>query len=155
MAQSGHEAAVAQAVEVFRDAMLKADRAPFEALTADQLSYGHSAGRVEDKTQLITAATSGPSRWTFMTLTDHTMQMVGDHAMVRHTVTGETEHDGKTHPVTIGVLMVWPQQNGNWKLLARQGVRLEEPQTNGVKPFRLCPPAAAGERRLDHTRRPG
>jgi hypothetical protein len=61
----------------------------------------------------------------------------------------------KTNPVKIGVLMVWHQQNGNWKLLARQAVRLEEPRTNGVKPFILCPPAAAGERRLDHTRRPG
>lgn len=80
---------------------LKADRAPFEALTADQLSYGHSAGRVEDTTQVITAAMSGPSRGTFITLTDHTMQMVGDHAMVRHPVTGETEREGKTHPVKI------------------------------------------------------
>jgi hypothetical protein len=26
--------------------------------------------------------------------------------------------------------MVWHQQNGNWKLLARQAVRLEEPRTN-------------------------
>jgi hypothetical protein len=146
---------VAPAVEAFRNAMLKADRAPLEALTADQLSYGHSAGRVEDKTQLITAATSGPLRRKFITLTDHTVQMVGDHAMVRHPVTGETERDGKTHPVTIGVLMVWPQQNGDWKLLARQGVRRKEPRTNGVKPFRLCPTAAAGGRCLDHTRRPG
>ena len=74
---------------------------------------------------------------------------------MRHTVTGETERDGKTKPVTIGVLMVWHQQNGDWKLLARQAVRLEEPRTNGVKPVMLCPPATAGERRLGHTRRSG
>ena len=49
MAQSSDEAAVAQAVEAFRNAMLKADRGQFEALTAAQLSYGHSAGRVENK----------------------------------------------------------------------------------------------------------
>jgi hypothetical protein len=46
-------------------------------------------------------------------------------------VTGETERDGKTNPVKIGVLMVWHKQDGNWKLLARQAVRLEEaPRTN-------------------------
>ena len=45
-AQSNDEAAVAQAVEAFRNAMLKADRSQFETLCADQLSYGHSAGRV-------------------------------------------------------------------------------------------------------------
>ena len=130
VAQAGDEAAVAQAVEGFRNAMLKADRGQFEALTADQLSYGHSAGRVENKAQFIDAATSGRSRWKFITLTDQTTQIVGDTAIVRHTLTGETERDGKTNPVKIGVLMVWHKQNGGWKLLARQAVRLEEPRTN-------------------------
>jgi ketosteroid isomerase-like protein len=49
---------------------------------------------------------------------------------VRHTLTGETERDGKTNPVKIGVLMVWHKQDGKWQLLARQSVRLEEPRTN-------------------------
>jgi ketosteroid isomerase-like protein len=129
-AQSGDEAAVAQAVEAFRNAMLKADRSQFEALTAKQLSYGHSAGRIENKAEFIDAATSGRSTWKFITLTDQTTQIVGDTAIVRHTLTGETERDGKANPVKIGVLMVWHKQDGNWKLLARQAVRLEEPRTN-------------------------
>jgi ketosteroid isomerase-like protein len=129
-AQSSDEAAVAQAVEGFRNAMLKADRSQFEALCADQLSYGHSAGRVENKAQFIDAATSGRSTWKFITLTDQTNHIVGNTAIVRHTLTGETERDGKTNPVKIGVLMVWQKQDGNWKLLARQAVRLEEPRTN-------------------------
>jgi Domain of unknown function (DUF4440) len=129
-APSGDEAAVAQAVETFRNAMLKADRAQFEALTADQLSYGHSAGRVETKAQFIDAATSGRSTWKFITLTDQTIQIVGNNAIVRHTLSGETERDGKTNSVKIGVLMVWHKPDGNWQLLARQAVRLEEPRTN-------------------------
>jgi ketosteroid isomerase-like protein len=129
-AQSNDEAAVAQAVEAFRNAMLKADRSQFETLCADQLSYGHSAGRVENKAQFIDAATSGRSTWKFITLTDQTNQIVGNTAIVRHTLTGETERDGKTNPVKIGVLMVWHKQDGHWKLLARQAVRLEEPRTN-------------------------
>ena len=126
-APSSDEAAVAQAVEAFRNAMLKADRSQFEALCADQLSYGHSAGRVENKAQFIDAATSGQSTWKFITLTGQTTQIVGDTAVVRHTLTGETERDGKTNPVKIGVLMIWHKQDGHWKLLARQAVRLEEP----------------------------
>jgi len=128
--QPGDEAAVARAVETFRNAMLKADRAQFEALTADQLSYGHSAGRVETKAQFIDAATSGRSTWKFITLTDQTIQIVGNNAIVRHTLSGETERDGKTNPVKIGVLMVWHKPDGNWQLLARQAVRLEEQRTN-------------------------
>ena len=41
--------------------------------------------------------------------TDQTIHIVGDTAIVRHTVTGDTERDDKTNPVTIGVLMVWHQ----------------------------------------------
>jgi Domain of unknown function (DUF4440) len=129
-AASGDEAAVAQAVEAFRNAMLKADRSQFEALTADQLSYGHSAGRVENKAQFINGATSGQSRWKFITLTDQSTQIVGNTAIVRCTFTGESERDGKTNPVKLGVLMVWNKQDGHWKLLARQAVRLEETRTN-------------------------
>ena len=124
-AQSSEESAVAQAVEAFRNAMLKADRGQFESLTADQLSYGHSAGRIETKAQFIDAATSGRSTWKFITLTDQTNQVVGQNAIVRHILTGETERDGKTNPVKIGVLMVWQKQDGHWKLLARQAYRLE------------------------------
>jgi hypothetical protein len=123
---------VAQAVEAFRHAMLKADRSQFEALTADQLSDGHSSGRVENKSQCIDAATSGRSTWKFITLTDQTIHIVGDDAIVRHIFTGETARDGKTNPITIGVLMVWHKQNGDWKLLARQAVRIEERCTNGA-----------------------
>ena len=130
MAQSSDEVAVAQAVEAFRNAMLKADRGQFEALTAPQLSYGHSAGRVETKAQFIDAATSGQSTWKFITLTDQTTQIVGNTAIVRHTFTGETERDGKINPVKIGVLMIWHKQDGPWKLLARQAVRLPEAATN-------------------------
>lgn len=50
-----------------------------------------------------------------MRTTDQATHIVGDTAIVRHTVTGDTERDGKTTPVTIGVLMVWHQQNGDWK----------------------------------------
>ena len=130
MAQSSDEAAVAQAVEAFRNAMLKADRGQFTALTAEQLSYGHSAGRVENKAQFIDAATSGQSTWKFITLTDQTNNIVGNTAIVRHTLTGETERDGKTNPVKIGVLMVWQKQDSHWKLLARQAVRLPDAATN-------------------------
>ena len=129
-AQSGDEAAVGKAVEAFRNAALKADRGQLEALTADQLSYGHSAGKVENKAQFIDGATSGQSRWKFITLTDQTINVVGNTAIVRHTFTGESERDGKTNAVKLGVLTIWNKQDGNWKLLARQAVRLEEPRTN-------------------------
>ena len=123
-AQSSDEAAVAQAVEAFRKAMLGADRSQFETLCADQMSYGHSAGRLETKTQFIDNATSGRSTWNFITLTDQSSQIVGPNAIVRHVLSGETLSEGKTTAIKIGVLMVWQKQDGRWKLLARQAYRI-------------------------------
>ena len=123
-AQTGDEAAVAQAVEAFRKAMLAKDREQFEVLCSDQLSYGHSAGRIETKSQFIDAAVSGRSVWKFITLTDQSAQIVGNNAIARHILTGENESEGKTNAIKIGVLMVWQKQDGRWKLLARQAFRI-------------------------------
>ena len=123
-AQSGDEAAVAQAVEAYRKAMLAADRSQFEAISADQLSYGHSSGRVETKSQFIDGATSGRSVWNFINLTDQTIQIVGNDAIVRNLFTGENTSQGKTNAIKIGILMVWQKQDGRWKLLARQAYKI-------------------------------
>ena len=123
-AQTGDEAAVAQAVEAFRKAMLAKDREQFEVLCSDQLSYGHSAGRIETKSQFIEAAVSGRSVWKFIPLTDQSAQIVGNNAIARHILTGENESEGKTNAIKIGVLMVWQKQDGRWKLLARQAFRI-------------------------------
>ena len=52
-AQANDAAAVADAVANLTKAMLAADRAGLTALTADQLSYGHSSGKLEDKAAFI------------------------------------------------------------------------------------------------------
>jgi hypothetical protein len=67
-----------------------------------------------------------------MTLTDQTIPIVGDHAIVRHPVTAETARDGQTNPITSGVLMVWHTPNGDGPLLARPAVRREERRTKGA-----------------------
>jgi ketosteroid isomerase-like protein len=51
--------------------------------------------------------------------------VVGNNAVARHLYVSESEMDGKPNSVKIGVLQVWQKQDGNWKLLARQGYKLE------------------------------
>ena len=50
--------------------------------------------------------------------------MVGNSAIVRHTLTADTNDSGKPGKVQIKILGVWQQQGGSWKLLARQAVRV-------------------------------
>jgi hypothetical protein len=53
-------------------------------------------------------------------------------AIVRHILTGETLSEGKTTPIKIGILMVWQQQDGRWKLLAGQAYKNLKPFPAGV-----------------------
>ena len=120
-AQSADETAVAQAVEAFRKAVIAKDRAQFEALLADQLIYGHSDGRTETKAEYIADATGPRAVWKVIDLTNQTVRVTGDTAIVRHNYSGESVREGgKTQTTKIGVLMVWQKQAGGWKLLARQ-----------------------------------
>jgi hypothetical protein len=126
VADSADEAAVAQAVEALRKAIVSQDKAQLEALCAEQLSYGHSGGRVETKAQFINGVMTRRAILKALTLSDHTIAIVGADAIARHTWTSESETDGKTTNTKIGVLQVWQKQGGTWKLLARQAFRTEQ-----------------------------
>ena len=58
-AQSADEKAVADAVENMRKVMLAPDKAALENLAADELSYGHSNGLIEDKAAFVENLASG------------------------------------------------------------------------------------------------
>jgi hypothetical protein len=124
-AQSGEEARVAQAVEALTKAMIAVDRQQLDALTSEHLSYGHSAGRIETKKQFIDYPEGRQSAFRRIDLTEQTIGIAGDEAVVRHLLTGETiSPAGQVTPVRIGVLQVWTKEGANWKLLARQAYRL-------------------------------
>jgi hypothetical protein len=94
------------------------------ALVADDLSYGHSAGRVDTKASFIADLMDGKSDFVTLVISDQTVKVVGDAAIVRHTLTADTNDAGKPGKVAIKVLGVWQRQaDGAWRLLARQAVR--------------------------------
>ena len=119
-AQGSDAAAVAAAVEALTKAMLAGDRAGLMAVTHERLSYGHSAGRIENRQQFIDPLANKTSIFRSMTVSDQTIDVVGDDAIVRHVLRGESESNCRVNPVNIGILQVWKKQPDGWKLLARQ-----------------------------------
>jgi len=124
LTKSDDEAAVNAAVEALTKAMLQADRGALERLVADQLSYGHSSGLVESKAQFVDVVANRKTIYKSITLSEPSMVMAGDNAIVRHIFSNTTETAGKTASISVGILQVWQKQAGNWKLLARQAFRL-------------------------------
>lgn len=123
-AQPADAAAVDKAITELRDAMLTADRGKLTALLSDQLSYGHSAGRLETKTQFLDVVAGKKTLYKSIVFSDATTTVVGNNAIVRHVMTVETESDGKPATAKVGALQVWVKDGSAWKLLARQAFRL-------------------------------
>ncbi len=123
MAQTTEEGRVMKLVEELRVAMVDANKTSLEKLTAADLSYGHSSGQIENQKEFVDKLVNRKSHFTKIELTNQTIKITGDVAVVRHTLTGETNNDGKPGTLNLSVLLVWQNQNGEWKLIARQAVK--------------------------------
>lgn len=123
-AQNKEQAAVENAVKQLRLLMIDPDQTKLASLASDELSYGHSNGKIEDKKEFIGALLSGASDFKTIDLTEQTISIVDNTAMVRHKLMAETANDGKPGTAKLAVLLVWVKQKGNWKLLARQAVKI-------------------------------
>ena len=125
IAQTKSEKAVAVAVETLRTAMISGDKASLEAITADELSYGHSGGAVEGKANFIEKITSGKSDFVTIELTDQTVKVSGKTAIVRHHLNATTNDNGKPGTVELNILLIFQKPHGKWLLLARQAVKVQ------------------------------
>ena len=118
------EKKVANRVELFRQAMVSADENSLNEMTAEKLSYGHSAGYVEGKAEFIRKLTSGENDFVSISLSNQTISISGNVAVVRHRLEAKTNDNGKPNDIKLLVLMVWQKQNKEWKLIARQAVKI-------------------------------
>src|ERR1035438_1520683 len=78
-AQSTDETEIAARVESLRKAMLAADKTALGELVAEELSYGHSSGLIEDKAAFIDEFVKGTSVFTSISLTDQTIKRSEEH----------------------------------------------------------------------------
>lgn len=120
------KAKVAGAVETLRKAMVSGNKTELEKIADDSLSYGHSHGNVQDKAAFVEAIASGKSDFVKIELIDQTISVHGDVAIVRHLLQADTNDNNKPGKVKLAILLVFKEQKGQWKLLARQAVKPAE-----------------------------
>jgi hypothetical protein len=123
-AASGDEAAVAQSIETLRQGILEANKGKLDQVTASEISYGHSDGRVQNKAEFIDGVMTRKQTQKSLTFPELKVFVTGNNAVARHIYLGESELGGKQSTTRIGALQVWQKQDGGWKLLARQGFKL-------------------------------
>jgi len=120
------EDAVARNVEAFRAAQQAGNAEGIAPLCADELSYSHSSGAIDDKASLLAGVRDAKYKWTSLEYKNPTVRIVGPAAIVRFNFVGEQEFaaDGKKVPQNLHILMNWQKQGSDWKLLSRSATKL-------------------------------
>jgi len=114
-------------METLRKELLAPDKATLMDLAADELSYCHSTGLLEDKAAFVDDLLSGKTLLTSVAFLDPTIKIADNVAIVRHRLVGETNHNNVIAKIDIIVLVIWQKQKGEWKLLARQAAKIPPP----------------------------
>lgn len=120
LAQTPETGAVEQACETLRKLMITPDRSTLERIFADQLSYGHSDGRVQTKAEFTDALVNGKSVFKSISISGQTISLAGDIAIVRHRFEADAISNDVPAQPRIRILQVWQKQGGAWRLLVRQ-----------------------------------
>lgn len=125
-AQSSKEEAVWSSVEKLTEAIFgKRDSALLVKLVDDKVTYAHSNGNVENKTQMIQAAMGNRGSYKNIKIERGTINIDGKTAVLRHNLRGASvDARGTESPLDLGILQVWKKKGGKWKIVGRQAVRI-------------------------------
>ncbi|MFP5041378.1 nuclear transport factor 2 family protein [Parasediminibacterium sp. JCM 36343] len=125
-AQTDAEKAITAKVEALNQAIFaNKDSLALESLLAKEITYGHSGGKLENRTQMINGALANKSVYENVQTDMVSIMFVGKTAIARHILTAiEKAADGKVAPLKLGILQVWVKEKKNWKLVARQAVKI-------------------------------
>jgi ketosteroid isomerase-like protein len=122
-AANPREKAVLDALDAYKTAMLKKDRAALEKIFHPDLSYAHSSALVETKEKAIEHVVSSPG-WEAIEFADTTVRFQGNVAIVNGKI--DMHQREKDKPTTISKLValtVWVKGPQGWQMIARQAVR--------------------------------
>jgi hypothetical protein len=115
---------IESSIETLNKAMVLPDKSVLEKLTAEDLSYGHSTGVVQNKSEFIKDILSGPVKFFQIENANQSITVTGNTAIVRNICSIKGTRDSAPLDLKIGILMIWINKGDGWKLLARQGYKL-------------------------------
>jgi hypothetical protein len=99
-------------------AMQDGDLATLDELCADALSYAHSSGTRDTKSEYLGKIGSGYYAYRRIDHPVERVEVVGDTAIVVGRMTSDVEVQGVLKTIDNLALAVWTRQSGGWRLLA-------------------------------------
>ncbi|WP_454840137.1 nuclear transport factor 2 family protein [Pseudomonas hormoni] len=120
---SSAEKDVAQAVDHLTQAMLKKNIPELNSLTAENLTYGHSSGKIQNKQEYIADIETGRSAFKTLEMQNQTITLSGDVALVRNHFSAQALKGTEVIPTEIENFQIWQKQKGRWLLVGRQAFK--------------------------------
>src|SRR3954447_14751016 len=98
--------------------MIDADLAALDQLCADELSYAHSSGARDTKSEYLEKVRSGYYVYQRIDHPVERVEVVGDAAIVVGRMTADLLVQGTPKSIDNLALAVWTRSSGDWRLLA-------------------------------------
>jgi len=124
VADSKAEKEVLAAMDAWKQATMKKDRAALEKLLHDDLTYSHSSAMNQTKAEVVQSVTTGKATVEAINFSDTTVRVYGKTALVKGKVDITNNTDGKSTTAHLNILHVWIKGPQGWQMVARQATRL-------------------------------
>jgi hypothetical protein len=93
-------------------------------LVSGNVTYGHSGGKIEDKTTMIENAVNNKSVYKNIVTEKLSIHFSGNNAIARFNYRAIEKKGNEEAPLNLGILQVWEKDGKKWVLLARQSVKI-------------------------------
>jgi len=121
--QSSQQTEVMMKMASLRNALLNKDSAGLSNLLADDVSYGHSNGMIQTKTELIRDVVSGVQDYRSIDPSDMNVRIFGNSGIVNLKAKVKLLSAGTPMDLNLAMVLVWIKKEKDWKLEARQAVK--------------------------------
>lgn len=106
-------------------AMIKSDEAVLNEILADDLTYTHSFGKTENKSQFI-ASLKTAAKYKEISPNEMNVRIYGNAAVVNGTTLIKVEANNQELSFKAKFLDVYARRNGKWQLVAWQSTKTDE-----------------------------
>lgn len=114
---------VKAAMEAWKTAVIKKDKATLEKLMHPQITYSHSNALMENRDQAIAAFMAPTMTYKALDMADTTYRTFGNTVLVQTKLTVKNAQNGVDNTLSLSALMVWVKDQGRWQMVGRQTTR--------------------------------
>jgi ketosteroid isomerase-like protein len=105
------------------DDLVDGNGAKLLEMSDDDMSFGHANGVVQTKVEFVKTVVDKTEVFNSIKLYDHSLHVVGDLGIARHTFEADLVFQGKNLQLVLNIVQTWKKQEGRWRLFLRQSFK--------------------------------